>query len=170
MDWAWINNVIRSVDWSTLASIAVVISAIFIIRQLTEMRRTTLAQAYSTAVGLLLDEKVRLARRTVFQLQGKLLDSWNKEEIDAAEIACLTYDAIGQMVRYQLLAKKPILDSWGASFSSSWQILLPLIQKYRHDFGAADLWHDYEWLASEAKKQDWQPTKVRLRKWLHLSV
>ena len=153
MDWTWISNTIRSIDWSILANVAVVISAVFIIRQLIEMRRTTHAQAYGTAVGLLLDEKVRLARRTVFHLQGKALELWSEEEIDAAEIACLTYDAIGQMVRYQLLEKKPILDSWGASFSSSWPILLPLIEQYRKDFGASNLWHDYEWLASEAKKQ-----------------
>ncbi len=153
MDWNWINSAIRSVDWPTLSNMAVVISAVFIIRQLAEMRRATHAQAYSTAVGLLLDEKVRHARRTVFELQGKSLDGWSKEEIDAAEIACLTYDAIGQMVRYRLLPEKPIINSWGASFSSSWPILLPLIQKYRHDFGAGDLWHDYEWLASEAKRR-----------------
>ncbi len=158
MDWNWMSNAIRSVDWATLANIAVAISAIFIIRQLIEMRRTTHAQAYGTAVGLLLDEKVRLARRTVFQLQGKPLEHWSADQIDAAEIACLTYDAIGQMVRHQLLMKGPILESWGASFSSSWPILLPLIQKYRQDFGAVDLWHDYEWLASEAKK--W-----RIRNW-----
>ena len=54
---------------------------------------------------------------------------------------------------YQLLEKQPILDNWRASFSSSWPIPLPLIEQYRQDFGAGDLWHDYEWLASEAKKR-----------------
>ena len=135
-----------------LSNIAVVVSAMFIVRQLKEMRRTTQAQAYSVALEHLQDEKVRHARRTVFHLKGKPIEKWNKEEIEAAEIVCHTYDSIAQMVRNNLLSKKTIVQSWGPSLRNSWPILSPLVQKYREDFNAKETWDDYEWLAIEAQK------------------
>jgi|GEM_PF-2881355 len=156
MDWSAINKAILTIDWTTLSNIAVVISAIFIIWQLSEMRRTTQAQAYSVAREILQDEKVRKARRAVFQLgqKGKSLQEWSEEDIENAEIVCHTYDAVGQMVRYKLLPKKFIIDSWGPSLRQSWPILSPLIYKYRKDWNAFEVWDDYEWLANEARKLD----------------
>jgi hypothetical protein len=152
MDWTAISDAIRTLDWATLSDIAVVVSAIFVVRQLIEMRRTTQAQAYTLAVNHLQSEEVRQARRIVFQLDGKPLESWSKKEKDAAEIVCHTYDAVGQMVRHRLLSKKIIVDSWGPSLRRSWPILWPLVQKYRQEFDAIETWDDYEWLANEANE------------------
>ncbi len=155
----WISNAIRSIDWATLSNIAVVVSAIFFIRQLSEMRKTTQAQAYSVALERLQNEKVRNARRIVFHLKGKPIEKWNKEEIEAAEIVCHTYDTIAQIVRNNLLSRSIIIQSWGPSLRNSWPILSPLIRKYREDFEAQEYWDDYEWLATQAQKAR-SPNKI----------
>jgi len=110
MDWSSVWDFLTKVDWATLTNVAVIISAWFVIRQLNEMRRTTQAQSYSVAREILQDEKVRQARATVFRLgrEGKDVEKWSREEIQKAEIACHTYDAVGQMVRTLALWKR-----WG---------------------------------------------------------
>jgi len=152
MDWITISNAIKALDWATLSNIAVVISAMFLVWQLAEMRRTTQAQAFSVAVEHLQEERVRQARQTVFQLKGKPLESWSSEELRSAEVVCHTYDAIGQMVRHKLLSKKIIVSSWGPSLRRSWPIVRSLVEKYRREFDAVEYWDDYEWLANKAQK------------------
>ena len=153
MDLTAISDAIRLIDWGTLANIAVVITAAFVIWQLKEMHRTTQAQAYSVAVDRLQDEKVREARRLIFKLSDKPLEKWSGDEIIAAEVVCHTYDMVGQMVRHNLLSKKIIIDSWGPSLRNSWSILNRLVKKYRQDFNANEYWDDYEWLAMEAIRE-----------------
>lgn len=152
MDWTLVWDFLTKVDWATLANVAVIISALFVIRQLNEMRRTTQAQSYSVAREILQDEKVRQARATVFRLgrEGKDMEKWSREEIQKAEITCHTYDAVGQMVRYGLLDKDIIIDSWGPSLRQSWPIVAPLVEKYRRNWDAPEIWDDYEWLAKAA--------------------
>jgi hypothetical protein len=152
MDLSWLDNILKSIDWATLSNIAVVISVLFIIRQLRETRYTTHAQAYSAAVEILQEEKVRQARKIIFTLMEKPLAKWTKQEIEAAEKVCHTYDVVGQMTRHHLLPKEIIIDSWGSSLRNSWLILSQLVNKYRNDFGATEYWDDYEWLVIEAVK------------------
>ena len=146
MDFTEILDVVCAINWATLSNIAVVITAIFVSYQLIEMRRTTYAQSYSVAREILQDDKVRLARKIIFQLgqDGKNIDEWNESDEKNAEIVCHTYDAVGQMVRNKLLFKKIIVDSWGPSLRSSWPILSPLISKHRVEFKAPEIWDDYE--------------------------
>ncbi len=152
MDFTWVGNILNNIDWGTLSNIAVVISVLFIIRQLRETRYTTHAQAYSAAVEILQGEKARQARRIVFSLKEKPLTKWTAKEIEAAENVCHTYDAVGQMARHHLLPKGIIIDSWGPSLRNSWAILSSLVHKYRNDFNATEYWDDYEWLVIEAVK------------------
>jgi len=161
MDPLAISDAIRAIDWGTLSDIAVVITAVFLIWQLREMRRTTQAQAYSIAVDRLQDESVRDARRKVFSLEKKPLDKWTKKDVAAAEVVCHTYDVVGQMVRHKLLSKEIIVDSWGPSLRMSWPILEPLIKKYREDFSAEETWDDYEWLARAATDAHHSPGALR---------
>jgi len=118
-----IINTICTIDWNMLANIAVSItvpiSAAFVIWQLREMQRTTQAQAYSVALDRLQNEKVRKARLLIFKLVDKHLNKWDDKEIEAAEMVCHTYGAIGQMVRHGLLSKKIIIESWGPSLRRS---------------------------------------------------
>ena len=64
---------LATLDWATLANVAVVVTALFVVWQLREMQRTTQAQSYSVAVDRLQREEVRTARRTVFGLKDKAL-------------------------------------------------------------------------------------------------
>lgn len=152
MDLSWLDSILNSIDWATLSNIAIVISVLFIIRQLRETRYTTHAQAYSAAVEILQEEKVRQARKIIFTLKEKPLAKWTKQEVEAAEKVCHTYDVVGQMTRHHLLLKEIIIDSWGPSLRNSWLILSQLVNKYRNDFGATEYWDDYEWLVIEAVK------------------
>ncbi len=142
-----------SLDWATLANVAVVLSVFFIVWQLREMQRTTQAQTYLSAVDRLQAEEVRQARRAVFRLKDKPLEDWTAEDRQSAEIVGHTYDVVGQMVRYSLLKRKFILENWGHSLRDIWPILRPLIKEYREDWHAPKVWDDFEWLAGLATKE-----------------
>jgi hypothetical protein len=167
MGWSAISKFIMTIDWSTLSDIAVVVTAVFFIWQLSEMRRTTRAQAYGVAREILQDEKVRKARRSVFQLgqEGKPVEEWSEEDIESAEMVCHTYDSVGQMVRHKLLTKNIIVESWGPSLRKAWPILSPLIQKYRTEWNAFEVWDDFEWLANEARKR--HDRRKKKHQWLN---
>jgi len=139
-----------------LTNVAVVISVAVLIFQLKEMHTTTLAQSYSVARGILQDEEIRQARKAIFELgrKGKKLEKWNKSDIKNAEMVCHTYDSVGQMVRNNLLKKKVVIDNWGPSLRRSWPILEPLVNKYRSEWDAPEVWDDFEWLADKAIKDN----------------
>jgi hypothetical protein len=95
---------------------------------------------------------VRRARKLIFKLKNKPIENWNQEEIEAAEIVCSTYDTVALMIRHKLLPSDIIAHSWGSSLRNSFQILAPLIRRYRQDFVSPEYWANYEWLALEATK------------------
>jgi hypothetical protein len=110
------------------------------------LRTTVYAQVYTTAFNLLQAE-ARNARRLIFSLRAKPLDEWTEIERHQAEIVCYTYDHVGTMVRYDMLPIDIIIDSWGASLRHSWEILQPLINKYRQE--GSELWDAYEYLVQQ---------------------
>jgi len=165
MDFSNLLQLIQKVDWATISNIAVVITAVFVLIQLAEARRTTHAQSYSVVREILQEEKVRKARKLIFQLQdeGKAIEEWNKDEIESAEIICHTYDSVGQMIRHKLLFKDIIIDSWGPSLRRIWPILLPLISKYRSEWSSPEIWDDFEWLARIAIEKNEKRLKIEYR-------
>ena len=131
---------------------AIIITALLVIWQLREMRRTTHAQAFAVAVGILQDEKAREARKVVFALHSRQTRSrWTKREKAAVEVVCYTYDLVGQMVRHGMLPKRIIIESWGPSLRNSWPVLSRLITEYRGRFAAPEYWDDCEWFAAQAQ-------------------
>jgi hypothetical protein len=165
MDFSNLLQLIQKVDWATISNIAVVITAVFVLIQLAEARRTTHAQSYSVVREILQEEKVRKARKLIFQLQdeGKAIEEWNKDKIESAEIICHTYDSVGQMIRHKLLFKDIIIDSWGPSLRRIWPILLPLISKYRSEWSSPEIWDDFEWLARIAIEKNEKQLKKEYR-------
>lgn len=161
MDYSILLKTVTEIDWTTISNIAVtvssvvvVVSAFFVIVQIIEMRRATHAQSYSVAREILQDENLQLARKSVFKLgkKGKQIDKWSKKEIEQAEMVCHTYDSVAQMVRHKLLRRKIIIESWGASIVKSWEILKPLVLKYRDNWNEPERWDDFEWLAKTTSK------------------
>lgn len=151
---------LNSSGWLTLvsfiANLALVSTLGFVIRQLIIMRRTLHAQAYSVAREILQDEKVRKERRLVFKHVSKYnsIDEWSKSERKRAQIVCHTYDSVGQMVKNHLLPKNIVIDNWNTSLIRCKTILVPLVEKYRRDWGAPELWDDFLWLAHEAERRN----------------
>lgn len=144
-----ISNVI-----SLLELFIVLCTAAIIVWQLFEMRRTTQAQAFGVARDILQDESVRKSRKRIFQLHDENLpfNEWTETDIEDAEIVCHTYDAVGQMVRYKILWKDSIIASWGLSIQRSWPIVSPLVNQYRKQWDAQEVWDDYEWIYNETNK------------------
>ncbi len=138
---------------STIASVAILLATAFIVRsELHEMRKATYASMYKTARDILQAEDLRDARRFVFvNLENKPFESWTDDERREAEKVCHSYDAVGQLVRYDILPKRFIVDSWGDSLRRSWRILSPLVVSYRVQRNSMEIWDDFEWLATEAK-------------------
>ena len=160
-----IMDIIVSIVLPIINTTMIFITCWFIILQVIEMRRTTHAQAYGIAREILQDEKVRAARKTIFNLGEKAtsLNNWTQDEIRAAEIVCHTYDTVGQMIRNKLLPIKYIIDSWGPSLRKSWPIVSPLVIKDRDKWDAIEAWDDYEWLFIKATKLDTKRRKCKIR-------
>ncbi|MCX0273308.1 hypothetical protein NLM24_21935 [Nocardia zapadnayensis] len=41
-------------------------------------------------------------------------------------------------------------DSWGDSLRTCWNVVQPLVEKYRADRSAPELWDDFQWPARRA--------------------
>lgn len=126
------------------------------------LRKTVYANTFKAARDILQEETVRKARGLVIQeLQGKLVDQWNAQERDAAEIVCHTYDTVGIMVRHDMLPAAYIIDSWGHSLIETWKILKPLAEKYREERCTPDFYDDYEYLAEQANAKAQAPKRYQ---------
>lgn len=144
-------------DWNEVTAIAtaassviIIVSVVFLIIQIIELRRATQAQTFATALEKLQNEEIRAARRTVFQLKDKNCVNWSEDEIKEAEKVCHTYDSVAIMVRNKLLPIT-IIENWKYSLTHSWEILSPLITKYRNERPHPELWENFEWLATRLK-------------------
>ena len=153
IDWAVVTAIFTTIySCSTILSVVVlVLSLIFVGRQIREMRNATYATTYKAAVDILQPEHIRSARRFVFnELADKPFEDWNEDDKREAEKVCHTYDTVGQMVRHGILPKSFIVDSWGASLRKSWRILSPLVVSLRTQLNSTEVWDDFEWLAKES--------------------
>lgn len=116
------------------------------------MRQSNYATAYKVAFDILQEQKIRDARKYVFdKLKNKPLDRWDEKDTAEAEKVCQSYDSIGQMVRRKMIPKEYIVRNWLVGLRDSWDILEPFVQQLRIDRDFPDNWDDYEFLATEAK-------------------
>jgi len=147
-------------DWSALEAMSATLTtfislatAILVIRQVREMRKTTHASAFKAAFDILQSEKTRNARRTVFRiLKDKPFSEWTEAEREAAEEVCQSFDAVAIMCRRGYVPIDSVADSWGSSLRDSLKIVSPLIYQRRAGQNSKEFWDDYEWLANEAGK------------------
>lgn len=137
--------------WATsVYCVAFLVSLLFIWRQLDQMKKSTMATAFSKAVEILQSESVRDDRGKIFNIQDKSYSEWSTEEKKIGERVCHTYDQVGIMVRAGMFPKILIVDSWGYSLRRIWPILKPLVYDYRLKKDSNEFWDDFEWLAGEA--------------------
>lgn len=129
------------------------VTAVVLVWHAHEMRRSTSAAAFKSIYDILQDEKIRTARGVVlFDLKGKNLSEWSKEEMLQAEIVCQNFDSVAIMVRNGMIKESIIADSWGDSLRSCWERLSPLVTSYRVKRNSNEFWDDFEWLAKKAEK------------------
>ncbi|BDT89870.1 hypothetical protein GV791_01615 [Nocardia cyriacigeorgica] len=127
------------------------VAASLVVWQVTEMRKTTNASAFKAVYDMLQDERIRQDRRLVMrELRFRELGAWTEEEILRAERVCHSYDCVAIMCRNGYIPTVVVADSWGDSLRTCWSVLRPLVEKYRADRGAPELWDDFAWLAGRA--------------------
>lgn len=126
-------------------------AGLIILYSLREIRKDTVAQAFSTVTSILYDEKVRMARRTLIGNSESDFTKWTQKEIDDAEIACFNYDIVGIMVRNKIVDQKLVIKEWRDSLIKSYEHAQPMITTYRKSNGN-DFWDDFQWLYDRAKE------------------
>lgn len=124
--------------------------------QIKESRSAIWAASFLEAVKWLQDEKIREARRKVFELGDfdKGLSDWSAEDRKQAEIVCHSYDVVGMMVRWNMVPMEIIVDSWADSIRRLWPICEPLVLERRRKQKAPEFWDDFQWLAVQAEDFD----------------
>ena len=145
MDW----NMITAISTASMTLI-ILATAIFAVMQLREIKRSRKVTAFVSLSQFLQEEATRKARDILIKASGKKFNDWSKEEIEAAEKACSTYDVAGIMLSKKLI-EKDLLMEWRDSIIKSWEAAEPMVIEYRKSRGK-DYWDDFEKLYRMAKK------------------
>ena len=143
-------TVITSIS-TLVASIVIIVTALIAVYQLREMKRATVAQAFSTILSQLQASEVREARKTLIQINETDFSKWTPEQIQRAEIACNTYDCIAILLRRRVIDSKMVTAEWRTSITRCWEHAAPMVAAYRNDRGI-DFWNDFEWLYGITKR------------------
>jgi len=145
MDW----NMITAISTASMTLI-ILATSIFAVMQLREIKRSRKVTAFVSLSQFLQEEATRKARDILIKASGKKFNDWSKEEIEAAEKACSTYDVAGIMLSKKLI-EKDLLMEWRDSIIKSWEAAEPMVIEYRKSRGK-DYWDDFEKLYRMAKK------------------
>jgi len=146
-------------NWEAVSAIATAASGLFVLVsvvmlawQIRELRTATYAQSYMRALELLSDEETRNARAIVYGIldQRKPLESWSRAEIVAAERVCGRYNDVGMMVRYKMVPRNFIMDSYEESLGRSWDGVTPLVEHYRKT-RSNQVYNAFEFLAKQSR-------------------
>ena len=132
------------------STILVLITVIVIFFQLREMRKATVATAFSNIVSFLQAEKVREARRVLMNISEKDFTKWTPEQRVNAETACSTFDTVGIMLRTNVINHALVTKEWRFAIIKCWEKAQPMIKSYREERGK-DFWDDFEWIYRMAK-------------------
>jgi hypothetical protein len=120
--------------------------------QLTETVNTRHPEAFFTAVERLQAEQSRSDRRELMKLRDDEIPftAWNDDQRKTVERVAQNYDVIGIMVRYGMLPREIILDSWGNSIWECWAAADEFLEHRKRERGNKSFWNDFKLLADEA--------------------
>lgn len=120
--------------------------------QTREMQRSTYAGAFESVFNILQDEEIRSARRlAIRELSHEDFRNWTFDATEKAEKVIYTYDAVGVMIRNEMLPVNIVIDHWGDSIRKCWDALEKFVYNQREERNAPELFDDFEWLAIQAK-------------------
>lgn len=145
-------EIISAVSSAVTAAITL-LTALIVIRQVSEMKRTTHVTAFKTVYAMLQTDDCRADRGFVMsELASRPFAEWTLDERKRAERVCQNYDCVGIMCRHEFIPVEVVADSWGDSLRRTWKILSPLVSHYRVERNSKEFWDDFEWLASQAEQ------------------
>jgi hypothetical protein len=141
--------------------VLVIVSFLIIV----ELRRIKYSTSFKTAIDMLQQPNVRIARGLVMDMYDSLvlqkvteeqikdIKQWTPEQIKAGDLVCATYDTVGIMVSKGLIPIDMVADNWGKSLRKTFAILKYLIDERRKEYGSGNMeyWDDYEKLAKVAE-------------------
>jgi len=145
MEW----NMITSISTAIMALI-ILFTVIFAVFQFREIHRSRKVTTFISVRQFLQEEVTRRARGILIRVSGKGFKDWSREEIEAAEKACETYNFVGIMVSKKLIEEDFIANEWRDSIIKCWKAAKPMIVEYRRTRGK-DYWDNFEKLYELAK-------------------
>ena len=152
---------LQRIDWNAvtavstaLMSLVVLVSVIYIARQLRELQASNYFQAFAHLREMLQAPGLPESRRMVYNSAPGTIDlSSEGNPHAAARNVCRTFDTLGTMVRQRMIPKRMAIDLWGDALVRTYRILGPSLEKYRKQVDRPGLWVNYGWLAGEAERQ-----------------
>lgn len=150
------NPTNQGFDWNAVSALATagglllgIFAAWFVVLQLREMRRATLAQTFWPIALYLQSAECRGARRVALNIADTEFSKWTDEEKGQAEVAGNAYDLVGILFRSTQLNHKVISGEWRVSIIRCWNKLEPMVKVYRAQRDE-NYWNDFEWLYQQA--------------------
>jgi len=139
---------------TAFSALVILITAIFAVWQLNEMRKSRQLDAYINIVQILQNEEIRGARRTLIsKLTKKDFEEWTEEDRNQAEKVCHTYDTVGMMSLEKHIDSKLVTAGWHYSITTCWEACCPMIKEYRKTRGE-DYWDNFEKLNKMAQQYE----------------
>jgi hypothetical protein len=136
---------------SAIGAVAILLSLIFIWRQLREMNRTRQAEGFFRVVDYLQSEDIRTARRHLMNLEKPSFDDWTEEDMASAERVCNSYARIGRMIEEHMIPADFVIPAYHYSIKKCWEASQPIVTEYRRKT-SSDRWQSFEWLYERTKR------------------
>ena len=124
-------------------------SAYILVRQLDEIRRATVAGAFSTALSFIQSDEMRSARKRAFKLNPNGFDSWTPEQIADVSRVCNGFECVSIMIKEKMIPSRLIAANWRHSLQKTWKVAQPLVALRRSERGE-DYWVNFERLVNSA--------------------
>ena len=154
---------------TAFTALVILITAILAILQLRENSRSRKVTAFISLYQFLQQEEIRKARGILIGISRGNFKDWSKEDIEASEKACHTYDVAGIMVSKKLIEEDLVVNEWRDSIIKCWEAAKPMILEYRKERGE-DFWDDFERIYEKANKIETVESRNYFVKKLHLKL
>jgi len=130
VDWMLTWNTVQAV-FTALMAIAIIVAAVFAVRQLREAARARHAEVLSQIHEILGDPKVVAARQTVKSLpQNFEIESLNDQQRNAVELVTRSFDRVGFYLRCKLIPEDLVLPEYPGALWH-WQKLKHYVEHQR---------------------------------------
>lgn len=136
--------------WTALGAIATLayalitlVTGLFVIWQLLELRRATSAATFTTVLDRLQNPAIREARYRLLAIQKPRFEDWTEEEIQTASLVCQAFDSVGMMVTHRFIPRQIVVQEWSYNIVACWEAAQPMIEAERKIRGK-EFWDDFE--------------------------